>query len=348
MILKIIGFILLAIVVAFVARSFYVSRPLFKEQMSVAPIAAYELAQPTQALSFARTLDGKSLLVTTMTREGIEGIDLAAATGRNDAEPLGFLRALGDDAIAALMSGDAVAYDWDALGVPFDTNSKIIAAGTNFLAHAEETGLEDGPFLFPKLSAPTPWQTPVKQRTRLDYEVELCAVAVDDIGLAKQGRFGFVLCNDLTDRWALLRDIDLNQPLGLTGFPEGKGGEGMLPMGAIMAVPRDGEFYKQIKLGLSVNDRLRQRSSAGLMIWDAPSIAQKALSMCEADYMLGDEVIRIADCNGLARGTAILLGTPEGVAFQMPNVWMAWAYLRRGDRVLTYGTHLGVLRTQIQ
>ena len=82
MILKIIGFILLAIVVAFVARSFYVSRPLFKEQMSVAPIAAYELAQPAQALSFARTLDGKSLLVTAMTRDGIEGVDLAAATGR--------------------------------------------------------------------------------------------------------------------------------------------------------------------------------------------------------------------------------------------------------------------------
>ena len=176
MILKIIGFIVLAIVVAFVARSFYVSRPLFKEQLSEAPIAAYELAQPAQALSFARTLDGKSLLVTAMTRDGIEGVDLAAATGLDDAEPLAFLRALGDDAIAALMSGDAAAYSWDTLGVPFNTTSKIIAAGTNFLAHAEETGLEDGPFLFPKLSEPTPWQASVKQRKRLDYEAELCAV----------------------------------------------------------------------------------------------------------------------------------------------------------------------------
>ena len=348
MVLKIIAYLVLAIVVAFVARSFYVSRPLFKERLSEAPEAAFELAASSRALSFARTLEGKSLLVTAMNRDGIEGIDLAAATGRDAREPLDFLRALEHDAIAALMSGSAAPYGWEALGVPFDTTGKIIAAGTNFLAHAEETGLDDGPFLFPKLSVPTPWQAPVKQRTRLDYEVELCAVAIDDIAPEGNGRFGFVLCNDLTDRWALVRNIDLKQPLGLTGFPEGKGGEDMLPMGAILVVPREPQFYKEIELGLSVNDRLRQRSSAGLMIWDAPSIAQKALSLCQADYRLGDEIIRIAPCDGLKRGTAILLGTPEGVAFQMPNIWMPWAYLRQGDRMLSYGSHLGVLRTKVR
>ena len=104
--------------------------------------------------------------------------------------------------------------------MPFDTQSGIIAAGVNFKAHAEETGLEDGPFLFPKLSTPSAWQAPVTKRTRLDYEVELCAVAIEDIAPGKSGRFGFVLCNDLTDRWALLRHINLKKPMGRTGFPE--------------------------------------------------------------------------------------------------------------------------------
>ena len=39
-------------------------------------------------------------------------------------------------------------------------------------------------------------------------------------------------------------------------------------MGAILAVPRDGEFYKQIELGLSAISA-RQRKHAGLMIWGA-------------------------------------------------------------------------------
>ena len=348
MLLQIIGLIFGALIVAFVARSFYVSQPLFKEKISQAPDSAFTLAPVEQALSFARAKNGKSLLVVAINREGIQAIDLDAATASQGKEPLDFLRALGDEKLRALMDGDAVIYDWQDLTVPFDTQSGTIAAGVNFKAHAEETGLEDGPFLFPKLSTPSAWQAPVKKRTRLDYEVELCAVAIDDIAPGEKGRFGFVLCNDLTDRWALLRHINLNKPIGRTGFPEGKGGDGMLPVGAILIVPTNADFYQQIELGLTVNHRLRQRDSAGLMILDAPSIAQKAIALCKKNYYLHGEPIRLAECDGLKKGTAILLGTPEGVAFQMPNIWMPWAYLRRGDAVMAFGTHLGVLKTQVE
>ena len=348
MFLQIIGLIFGVLIVAFVARSFYVSQPLFKEKISQAPDSAFTLAPVEQALSFARTKNGKSLLVVAINREGIQAIDLAAATASQGKEPLDFLRALGDEKLRAVMNSDATIYNWRDLDVPFDTQSGIIAAGVNFKAHAEETGLEDGPFLFPKLSTPSAWQAPVTKRTRLDYEVELCAVSIQDIAPGESGRFGFVLCNDLTDRWALLRHINLKKPMGRTGFPEGKGGEGMLPVGAILIVPRKPDFYQQIELGLAVNNRLRQRDSAGLMIWDAPSIGQKALALCDQDFYLHGEVIRLAECGGLKKGTAILLGTPEGVAFQMPNIWMPWAYLRRGDAVTAFGTHLGVLETQIE
>ena len=348
MLLQIIGLIFGVLIVAFVACSFYVSQPLFNEKISQAPDSAFTLAPVEQALSFARTKNCKSLLVVAINREGIQAIDLAAATASQGKEPLDFLRALGDEKLRALMDGDAVIYDWQDLTVPFDTQSGTIAAGVNFKAHAEETGLEDGPFLFPKLSTPSARQAPVKKRTRLDYEVELCAVAIDDIAPGESGRFGFVLCNDLTDRWALLRHIDLKKPMGRTGFPEGKGGEGMLPVGAILIVPTNPDFYQQIELGLTVNHRLRQRDSAGLMIWDAPSVGQKALALCDKDFYLYGKSIRLAECAGLQRGTAILLGTPEGVAFQMPNIWMPWAYLRKGDVVMAFGTHLGTLKTRVE
>jgi len=42
------------------------------------------------------------------------------------------------------------------------------------------------------------------------------------------------------------------------------------------------------------------------------------------------------------------LGTPDGVGFQMPNIWMPWAYLREGDEVLTYASSLGYLKTKIR
>ena len=348
MLLQIIGLVFGALIIVFVARSFYVSQPLFKEKISQAPDSAFTLAPIEQALSFARTKKGKSLLVVSMNREGLRAIDLAAATKVQGREPLDFLRALGDEKLRAVTSGDATIYTWRDLGVPFDTQGGTIAAGVNFKAHAEETGLEDGPFLFPKLSTPSAWKTPVQKRTRLDYEVELCAVAIEDIAPGRSGRFGFVLCNDLTDRWALLRHINLKKPMGRTGFPEGKGGEGMLPVGAILVVPSKPDFYQQIELGLTVNHRLRQRDSAGLMIWDAPSIGQKALDLCDKDFYLYDALIRLTECERLKKGTAILLGTPEGVAFQMPNIWMPWAYLRRGDAVTAFGTHLGVLETRVE
>ncbi|NBR50858.1 MAG: hypothetical protein EBT87_03755, partial [Alphaproteobacteria bacterium] len=97
MVLQIIGLVFGALIIVFVARSFYVSQPLFKEKIRQAPDSAFALAPVEQALSFARTKNGKSLLVVAMNREGVRAIDLAAATASQGSEPLDFLRALGDE-----------------------------------------------------------------------------------------------------------------------------------------------------------------------------------------------------------------------------------------------------------
>ena len=68
MFLQIIGLIFGVLIVAFVARSFYVSQPLFKEKIR-APDSAFTLAPVEQALSFARTKNGKSLLVVAINRD---------------------------------------------------------------------------------------------------------------------------------------------------------------------------------------------------------------------------------------------------------------------------------------
>jgi hypothetical protein len=99
------------------------------------------------------TLDGKSLLVTAMNRDGVGGFEQAYAIGRNDSEFCEFLHAPEHVAIAALMSGSAALYGSAALGVPFDRTSEFIAASTNFRLMPEKPALMMGLSSFPNSSS---------------------------------------------------------------------------------------------------------------------------------------------------------------------------------------------------
>ena len=94
MFLQIIGVIFGVLLVAFVAGSFFVSQPLFEEKISRTPDSAFTLAPVEQALSFARTKNGKSLLVVAINRAGIQAIDLAAATTPRREGTVGFFARL--------------------------------------------------------------------------------------------------------------------------------------------------------------------------------------------------------------------------------------------------------------
>jgi 2-keto-4-pentenoate hydratase/2-oxohepta-3-ene-1,7-dioic acid hydratase in catechol pathway len=210
-------------------------------------------------------------------------------------------------------------------------------------------GLDEGPFLFPKLTRATPWNAPVPAYKRLDYEVELCAVTLGAYAADAPAALGFILCNDYTDRWTLLAEIDLDTPMGQSGFPDAKGGAGKLPIGPFLVVPADdGNFYGRLEIGLAVNGRLRQRDSAGLMIWPPHEIAQRALAGCEVDFSGTTGTHRLTPCEAIAPATLLLTGTPAGVMFHLLNLWRPASYLRAGDEVLSYGAHLGVLRNRIQ
>jgi 2-keto-4-pentenoate hydratase/2-oxohepta-3-ene-1,7-dioic acid hydratase in catechol pathway len=189
----------------------------------------------------------------------------------------------------------------------------------------------------------------VPRRGRLDYEAELCAVPLTRFTKDSDVQFGFLLCNDFTDRWPLVRDVKFDQPMGTTGFPEAKGGQGFMPLGPFFVVPRDDKgFYPAVELQLFVDGVMRQKSLASLMIWSPHEIAAQALAACEQDYIQGEEKLRLTDCEGISGGSVLLTGTPEGVLFHPATIWNPLAYLREGDEVVLRARYFGVLRNRVE
>lgn len=135
--------------------------------------------------------------------------------------------------------------------------------------------------------------------------------------------------------------------MGQTGFPIGKGGETRLPVGALLVVPEDADFYQSLDIALYVNDELRQRSSGGLMIWSPYEILSRTLGDCRSPYYTEDDVVSISDCEVIPARTLILTGTPEGVMFKVATIWNPLAYLRSGDVVVSTGKFLGTMRNEI-
>ena len=343
-------FFVLILLLALLAglSSFWLTRPIFKGELDAAVYRSVTIAPRDEALTLARNLAGDVLLVTAADAEGVAVINVSLVADRKFEDVLQAHEQLGDAGLQKLYSSSPqINLSWRDLGMPIARRYPHIAAGTNYRAHAEEVGHEGEPFLFPKLSRPSTWQSDVSMATRLDYEVELCAVTLTEHTSALPSRLGLLLCGDYTDRWLLVKDIDLDGIMGRTGFPAAKGGQSHLPIGPLLVIPGSVDFYRRIELSLYVNDQLRQKSGAEQMIWSAPQIVSRALADCHSPYQLGSQTIRIADCARIPAGTLLLTGTPEGVLFHLATLWNPWAYLREGDVVTGFGTYLGFTRNEV-
>ncbi len=342
-----------AVFVLLLVVNFVLTRPAFDGKLLGEPIADIEILPNELGLTLARVVTDETtrlVIVRRASAEGLHVIDVGRLIERTMDDPLVAMTMMGYDELdyIARNAGESVVA-YETLTTPLVEGETPIAAGTNYKAHAEETGIEDGPFLFPKLSAPTAWNAPVPKRGRMDYEAELCAVPLSSVTTEREAQFAYVLCNDFTDRWPLVRDVDFDQPMGTTGFPEAKGGEGMMPMGPFLIVPRDHKaFYPDIELELYVNGRQRQKSKAGLMIWSPHEIAKNALAACERDYLKGEEKLKLTSCEMIRAGTILLTGTPEGVLFHPATIWNPLAYLRSGDEVVLKAKYFGVLKNRIE
>jgi 2-keto-4-pentenoate hydratase/2-oxohepta-3-ene-1,7-dioic acid hydratase in catechol pathway len=307
------------------------------------------LAPPEQALTFARRMGpgGRELLLVT----GIERERVAAWVVPGAVDPITALER--EDAAAVLaraQHGVRVSVPVAELGLPADLGERHVAAGTNFRAHGEEVGVET-PFLFPKLVAPTPWASEVPAAARLDYEVELCFVALRPLasGSDVPGAFGVLLCNDFTDRWTLAKGMLGRGEMGTRGFADAKGRPGFLPVGPFLVVPRDLDAWLAgVTLELWVNGLLRQRAPATDMVWPLPELAERAFAWRERPYRhAGGSVSLLPDGRTLAARTLVLSGTPGGVIFRLANLWRGSLYLQPGDEVVARATGLGALRNRV-
>lgn len=329
---------------AFAGFSFWVSRPVVEGQLgSFEPV----IADPAEALTFARS-NGALIWVTDHEGDAVRGFNLtrlfgAAAT----ADFIKFVSTLDTSRLPDPASGGQ-RYPLDTLTMPMKYREPSIAAGTNFKEHADEIYSDDPPFLFPKLAAASQWNDPVPFVPRLDYEAELCMVPLDDIDSPEAiPDFALVLCNDFTDRWTLVTQMDLGQPLGLTGFAAGKGCKRCLPTGYLVVVPRSPDFYLTLELSLYLNGVLRQQFGMRDIILPIEDIVARAFATRDADFRMGEASVPLLPHGGIPRSTLILTGTAAGVLFRPVNIWNQGFYLREGDVVRTEGTFMGHLENRI-
>jgi 2-keto-4-pentenoate hydratase/2-oxohepta-3-ene-1,7-dioic acid hydratase in catechol pathway len=351
------GVIVIAAVV-FVIYSSIISRLPFNEMLAPDALDSIEIADPHEALTFARYRKKgrlKILLVHDYESGIVTGMNLNDYFKTDQDNPIDLFNTYGYSDIlnAASSASDVTSISAAELEIPFEPTGPHIGIGANYVAHSEESNAGDDPFVFPKTVDASHFASEVSmyKSPRLDYEAELGFVAFKDISPnADFPEFvGLVLCNDFTDRWTLIRQLNLSKPMGCTGFPDAKGKSGFLPIGNLFVIPRDMEaFYPEIELTLYVNERLRQRAKAGLMIWNPQRIIRQIFLHSNREFLSDrGSIPLLPDTGNIAAGTIILSGTPAGVIFRPVNIWNGRLYLAEGDEVAIRSDRMGVLRNTI-
>ncbi len=343
--------------VAALAVSIVVSRSPFDETLEPATLDSIAIARPEQALTFARVRveTQRRVLLVTRYRDGkIIGIDLNRRLKTAETDPVRLFRQLGYDALqdASASIADTVAVEATALDVPFDTHEQNIGVGLNYAEHARESQLDEPPFLFPKFARPTLSVSNLSRMNSvlLDYEAELGFVVLEDIAGADTGPpvLGLVLCNEVTDRWALVRNFKRGAPMGTTGFADGKSRDGFAPIGPLLVIPRNLEaFYRDVELRLYLNGRLRQKEKAVAMRWGPRDIVREIFRRPDG-YRYGTQNVSLLGRGAvIPAGTILFSGTPAGVIFKPLNLWNPLVYLRPGDEVVIHSDMFGVIRNRV-
>ncbi|MDO8422366.1 MAG: fumarylacetoacetate hydrolase family protein [Parvibaculum sp.] len=345
-----------------------------------------KIAPHSDALTFARARSGarhRLILVSKYAGDAVTGVDLTAALGDGCDDPVTAYAAHGYEGLRRASSGaPVITVTLDALTLPVTLTASHIAVGTNFPEHAKESTVTDGPFLFPKEVEPTPFNAPIPAgNALLDYEVELCFVALTDVDISKPVEcMGIILCNDVTDRATLMRHIDPRNITSGKGFTTGKSAPAYLPVGNLFVIPRDlRAFITGIELRLTRNGVVKQSARQSEAIWGVDQLLSETLKRQELRWDHRGQTVRLAvDAGVIPARTGILAGTPEGTIFKGLNKsaiplglvdWVlgGWSkpvthwiverhiaqeshsktYLQAGDRVCISVEHLGELRNVI-
>ncbi|HEY4344303.1 MAG TPA: fumarylacetoacetate hydrolase family protein [Parvibaculum sp.] len=285
------------------------------------------IAPVREALTFARIeeRDGHRLvLVSKYENDEVTGVDVTAHLGMGIDDPIGAYASYGYDVLAALsLSRETVSLPVSNLALPVDLTASHIATGTNFPEHGKESSVTDGPFLFPKEVRPTAFNAQVSAGGGLlDYEAELCFVALSDIAVDETPeKVGLLLCNDYTDRAKLMRHIDPRDVTSGKGFTTGKSAPGFLPVGNLFVIPRDlRAFAAAIQLRLYRNAALKQSARQSEAIWDFDEVLRQARSRRATAWDYEGRHVSLPLKNGCVPiRTGFLGGTPDGTIFRGVN-----------------------------
>lgn len=300
--------------------------------------AFQHIAAMEKALTLAQiqTAHGPaSLLVLAQEGQQISAVNLSQVFDLYTNDPLDIVVQVGSEKVRATAQQSPQRFELSQLIIPTGLSSEQLAAGGNYAAHSEESGLEDV-FLFPKYSQPTPGNQAlsVNADQLLDYEIEICTRfdrdirSTDDFNKATKA---FFLCGDFSDRAALMRNIDPDDWESGAGFTDGKSGQGLFPIGFFTVIPNDWlSFLNDIQLQLSVNNDIRQQAKADQMILKIDGILNLALSEEESmRWTYKGKNIPLLNESVLYKGQSIVSGTPSGVVFRPPeNTFIASCVLK--------------------
>tara|TARA_R110002124_G_scaffold14537_2_gene64565 strand:+ start:274 stop:1320 length:1047 start_codon:yes stop_codon:yes gene_type:complete len=345
-----------------------------------------KIAPQSDALTFARTRDGaghRLILVSKYAGDAVTGVDLTTALGPDCDDPVTAYVTHGYEGIRRASSGAPdITVPLDALALPVALTASHIAVGTNFPEHAKESTVTDGPFLFPKEVEPTLFNAPIPAGDALlDYEVELCFVALSDTDISKPVEcMGIILCNDVTDRATLMRHINPRNITSGQGFTTGKSAPAYLPVGNLFIIPFDlRAFITGVELRLTRNGVVKQAARQAEAIWGFDQLLSETRKRQDLSWDHRGRTVRLAvDAGVIPARTGILAGTPDGTIFKGLNKsaiplglfdWLlgGWSkpvthwiverhiaqeqraktYLQAGERISISVEHLGELRNVI-
>lgn len=213
---------------------------------------------------------------------------------------------------------------------PVQTPGKIVCAGVNYLAHAQESNVAkpDYPVYFAKyansLAAHNEDIVPPRGTEKIDYEAELVVV------VGKQAKnitkdealdhvFGYATGNDFSARDFQKRSLQ---------WTYGKAVDQFAPIGPYLVTADDVPNPQNLDIKCTVNGEVRQSSNTEKMIF---SIAE----------MISD----LSQVMTLEPGDVIFTGTPEGVIMGYPKEERVW--LKPGDEVVCEVEGLGRLVNRI-
>jgi 2-keto-4-pentenoate hydratase/2-oxohepta-3-ene-1,7-dioic acid hydratase in catechol pathway len=227
---------------------------------------------------------------------------------------------------------------------PVPRPDKVIALAGNYSEHIKEAGLALGlsdsprkttvprPFLMPPTVVIGPdeqilWPVYSEQ---IDYELEL-AVIIGKVTKCIQPNeamkyvAGFTICNDVSARSVTFKKGRAKRPWDeFYDWLNGKWADGFLPTGPYLLTRDEIGDVQNLKMELTVNSEVRQKSNTAQMI-----------------YPVADIVSFLSHIMTLEPGDIIATGTPAGVAMATGR------FLQPGDCIECTIEKLGTLRNTL-